>query len=119
VLHAKEAPVKTTSRSVLALSTLLALLGSSATTLAAPSRVGEIATKVVSFKDLDLSTAEGAQTLYKRITVAARIVCRDAGLETRDCRARAVEDAVRGVGRPLLSSVHSAAADRVEEVVLR
>jgi len=110
--------VKTTSRSVLALSTL-ALLGWSATTLAAPSRVGEVATKVVRFKDLDLSTAEGAQTLYERITFAARVVCRDAGVtETRDCRARAVDDAVRAVGRPLLSSVHRSTVDR-EEVVLR
>ena len=119
VLHAKEALVKTTSRSVLALSTLLALVGWSATTLAAPSRVGEVATKVVRFKDLDLSTAEGAQTLYERITMAARIVCRDAGYEVRECRARAVDDAVRAVGRPLLSSVHRSSAERVEEVVLR
>ena len=112
--------MKTTSRSVLALSTLLASLGWSATTLAAPSRVGEVATKVVRFKDLDLSTAEGAQTLYERITTAARIVCRDAGYtEVRECRARAVDDAVRAVGRPLLSSVHRSTADRVEEVVLR
>jgi UrcA family protein len=118
VLHAKEALVKTTSRSVLAFSTL-ALLGWSATTFAAPSRVGEVATRVVRFKDLDLSTAEGAQTLYERITMAARIVCRDAGHEARECRTRAVDDAVRAVGRPLLSSVHSAAGDRVEEVVLR
>ena len=110
--------MKTTSRSVLALSTL-ALLGWSATTLAAPSRVGEVATKVVRFKDLDLSTAEGAQTLYERIVFAARIVCRDAGSEMRECRARAVDDAVRAVGRPLLSSVHRSSAERVEEVVLR
>ena len=111
--------MKTTSRSVLALTTL-ALLGWSATTLAAPSRVGDIATKVVRFKDLDLSTAEGAQTLYERISFAARVVCRDVGsTEMRECRARAVDDAVRAVGRPLLSSVHRSSVDRVEEVVLR
>ena len=111
--------MKTTSRSVLALTTL-ALLGWSATTLAAPSRVGDIATKVVRFKDLDLSTAEGAQTLYERISFAARVVCRDVGsTEMRECRARAVDDAVRAVGRPLLSSVHRSTVDRVEEVVLR
>ena len=110
--------MKTASRSVLALSAL-ASLGWSATTFAAPSHVGDIATKVVRFKDLDLSTAEGAQTLYERITFAARVVCRDAGTEMRDCRARAVDDAVRAVGRPLLSSVHRSTVDRVEEVVLR
>jgi UrcA family protein len=111
--------MKTTSRSVLALSTLLASLGWSAATLAAPTRVGEVATKVVRFKDLDLSTAEGAKALYERITTAARIVCRDAGYDARECRARAVDDAVRRVGRPLLSSVHSSSVERVEEVVLR
>ena len=112
--------MKATSRSVLALATLLASLGWSATALAAPTRVGEVATKVVRFKDLDLSTAEGAQTLYERITMAARIVCRDAPYaQERACRARAVDDAVRMVGRPLLSSVHRSTVDRVEEVVLR
>jgi UrcA family protein len=111
--------VKTTSRSVLALSAL-ALLACSATSLAAPSHVGDVATKVVRFKDLDLSTAEGAQVLYERIASAARVVCRDiASTEMRECRARAVEEAVRAVGRPLLSSVHRSTLDRVEEVVLR
>jgi len=96
------------------------LLGWSATTLAAPSRVGDIATRTVRFKDLDLSTAEGAQKLYERIATAARIVCRDAGsTEVRDCRTKAVDEAVRAVDRPLLSSVHRSTLDRVEEVVLR
>ena len=111
--------MKTTSRSVLALSAF-ALLGWSASTLAAPSAVGTIATKTVRFKDLDLSTAEGAQKLYERITTAAQVVCRDAYYtEIRECRAHAVDEAVRSIGRPLLSSVHRSTVDRVEEVVLR
>ena len=104
--------MKTTSRSVLALTTL-ALLGWSATTLAAPSRVGEVATKVVRFKDLDLSTAEGAQTLYERLAFDV------SATNLRECRARAVDDAVRAVGRPLLSSVHRSTVSANEEVVLR
>jgi UrcA family protein len=116
---AKEARMKTPSRSVLALSTL-ALLASPATTLGAPSAVGEVATRVVRFKDLDLSTAEGAQTLYERIAAAARFVCRDASSrEVRDCRARAIDRAVRAVGRPFLSSIHRSAVYANEEVVLR
>jgi UrcA family protein len=111
--------MKATSPSVLALS-MLVLLGSSATALAAPNADAEIATKVVRFKDLDLSTGDGAATLYERITAAARIVCRDAVYtEVRECRARAVDEAVRTVGSPLLSSVHRSTADGVEEVVLR
>lgn len=111
--------MKTTARSVLALSTLV-LLGSSATTFAAPIRADAVATKVVRFKDLDLSTAVGAQTLYERIAAAARVVCRgDVQAHVGECRARAVDEAVRAIGSPLLSSVHSSAADRIEEVVLR
>ncbi|HEX7236953.1 MAG TPA: UrcA family protein [Gammaproteobacteria bacterium] len=111
--------MKTASRSLLVLSAFTSL-GWSTATLAAPSVVGEVATRVVRFKDLDLSTAEGAEMLYERIALAARIVCRDAAYtEIRECRARAVDDAVRKVARPLLSSVHRSTLDRVEEVVLR
>jgi len=111
--------MKTTARSALMLSTLM-LLGAAATAVAAPSSDAEVATKVVRFKDLDLSTAVGAQKLHARITAAAVVVCRDAVYsEVRECRARAVDEAVRAVGNPLLSSVHGSTADHVEEVVLR
>jgi UrcA family protein len=110
---------KLTARSTLVLSTL-ALLASSATAPAAPSSDGEAPTKVVRFKDLDIATADGAQTLYDRIAAAARIVCRGAPhAQVRECRARALEDAVRIVGSPLLTSIHRSAAGGVEEVVLR
>lgn len=106
-------------RSVLALATLL-LVGASASALAAPSRIGDFETKTVRFKRADLATAAGAQTLYERITAAARVVCRSAPhAGVRECRARAVDDAVRAVGSPLLSSIHGSTSDRVEEVVLR
>lgn len=111
--------MKTSSRFALILSTGL-LFGGSAATLAAPTLVGEIATKTVKFADLDISTASGAGALYERIVTAARFVCRDAGFKlVAECRARAIADAVRGVGSPLLSSVHSSTIERVEEVVLR
>jgi UrcA family protein len=111
--------MKISARSILTVSTLLAL-GWSATTLAAPSRVDEFATKTVRFGDLDISTAIGAEKLYERIAAAARIVCRGAPhAAVRACRARAVDDAVRTVGSPLLSSIHRSTADGLEEVVLR
>jgi UrcA family protein len=111
--------MKTSARFVLAVPTLL-LLGWSSTTLAAPSRVDDVATKTVRFGDLDLSTAIGAGRLYERISAAARIVCRGAPhAEVRTCRTRAVDDAVRTVGSPLLTSMHRSTADGVEEVVLR
>jgi UrcA family protein len=110
--------MKTASRFVLALSTL-SLLAGSATALAG-TRVGDIPTKKVTFKDLDLSTASGAEALYQRITDAAREVCRGAELNAiRSCRAIAVEDAVKGVGSPLLSSVHRSSVERVENLARR
>ena len=68
--------MKVSTRSILSLSVLL-LLGWSASTVAAPARVGDLPAKTVRFADLDLTTAVGAQTLYGRIRTAARIVCRD------------------------------------------
>jgi UrcA family protein len=111
--------MRTSARFALTLSALSLLVGS-ATALAAPSTDSEVVTKVVRFKDLDLATGAGAEMLYERIAGAARVVCRGAAhADVRTCRARAVEDAVRTVGSPLLSSIHRSTSDRVEEVVLR
>jgi UrcA family protein len=110
--------MKTAVRFTLTLSTLL-LLGSSANALAA-DRTGEVPTKTVSFRDLDLSTAEGAQALYDRIAGAARVVCRGTEIAAMHaCRARAVDDAVKAVGNPLLSSLHRSTVERVEGLVQR
>ena len=110
--------MKSTHRFTLALSTLMLLAGS-ATALAA-TRVGEIPTKTVSYRDLDLSTAHGAEALYDRIATAAREVCRGTDLSSnRACRVRAVDDAIRAVGSPLLSSIHRSTVERVEGFVQR
>jgi UrcA family protein len=111
--------MRTSARFAVTLSTL-SLLAGSATALAAPSSDSEAVTKVVRFKDLDLATGAGAQMLYERIAGAARVVCRGAAqADVRGCRTRAVEDAVRNVGSPLLSSIHRSTSDGIEEVVLR
>jgi UrcA family protein len=111
--------MKTSTRLAVTLSTLSMLAGATAA-LAAPSADTEIVTKVVRFKDLDLATGTGAQTLYERISAAARVVCRGAPLgAVRECRLRAVDDAVRTIGSPLLSSVHRSVSDGVAGVALR
>jgi UrcA family protein len=112
--------MKTSIRSALSASLLL-LIGWTAAASAAPDNDGELVTKTVRFGDLDLSTAVGAQALYGRITVAARDVCRGSASyrSMHACRAAAVENAVRGVASPLLSSVHRSTVDAVEEVVRR
>lgn len=115
---AKEASVKLATRSALLLSACL-LLGWSGSALGAADGDG-FAAKTVKFKDLDISTANGAQALYGRIGAAARDVCRAESYATvRNCRTGAVDQAVRGVASPLLSSIHRSAVERVEEVVLR
>lgn len=107
------------TRSVPALTALLAL-GASIAAHAAPNAPDAFATKTVRFHRSELATASGAQALYERIAAAARIVCRNEPYASvRECRARAVDDAVRAVDSPLLSSIHGSAANRVEEVVLR
>ncbi len=94
--------------------------GVSTAALAAPIRAPEIATRTVRVADLDLSTAVGVQTLYGRIKEAARLVCRHEFYRLEhECRARAVENAVRDVGSPLLASLHRSATGRTEEVVAR
>ena len=115
---AKEASVKIATRSALFSACLL--LGWSGSALGAANGVDGFATKTVKFKDLEISTADGAQALYGRIGAAARDVCRaEFYAKVRKCRAGAVDQAVRGVASPLLSSIHRSAVERVEEVVLR
>lgn len=101
--------------SALALSTCL-LFGWTASALADDG----VVSKSVKFEDLDISKAEGAQALYRRISAAANAVCRmEPYMLVRSCRNRAVDDAVQGVGSALLSSIHRSAVESVEEVVLR
>lgn len=70
-------------------------------------------TSVVHFSDLDVSTVEGVKRLYVRLRSAAAEVCvplesaSAAGAsEHRACVNRAIEDAVAGINRPLLSEYH-------------
>lgn len=111
--------MKKTSLRFVSLSTFL-LLGFSASTLAVPPRPPEVAKRIVSFKDLDITTATGAQTLYERIESAARVVCRqEIYMLVHECRASAVENGVKAVGSPLLASIHRSMTGRAEEVVVR
>jgi UrcA family protein len=114
--------MKTISARLIPTLSTVALLGISATTLAATTRLEpEFVTQKVRFADLDLSTAAGARTLYGRITGAASLVCRyeETFKLERECQARAIDNAVREIGSPLLASVHGAATGRTVELVSR
>jgi UrcA family protein len=67
----------------------------------------------VHYRDLDLSTAAGADWLYHRIEGAARFSCGDEGRSLREqsdwksCYQRAIADAVAAVNSPALTAVYN------------
>jgi UrcA family protein len=70
--------------------------------------------RTVGYADLNISQMAGAKVLYRRIEAAARQVCPigDArnlsAQQTRGaCVKQAVDDAVKGVNSPMLSSLHA------------
>jgi UrcA family protein len=72
-------------------------------------------TKRVSYADLDVSTAAGAQVLYRRIVAAAHQVCESPGTRDlsmlqmeRQCDNQAIDNAVKSVHSPALSQLRSA-----------
>ena len=104
------------SRSILKLSFFMALAGlaaSPANTFAASLSLDPPATRVVNFRDLDLSQKSGVVTLYSRIRSAAREVCEPLDevsiklLRQRfDCRQDAVARAVADVNSPALTNYY-------------
>jgi UrcA family protein len=63
-------------------------------------------TSPVRYSDLDISTAQGAKTLYLRIRFAAETLCESAATwgkkEGEACVNKAVDDAVTHIDAPLL-----------------
>jgi UrcA family protein len=103
------------SRVIVSLRRASALLGLAlCSSLAMAAADGVVATRVVSYADLNLSSPQGVAALYRRITVAAEEVCGPAEWpgsrvptpEYRDCVSHAVADAIRRVNRPGLSDYH-------------
>jgi UrcA family protein len=80
--------------------------------------------KVVSFRDLNLNTTEGAEVLYKRIKSAAKEVC---GVSysfdlarmyvPQTCISEAVARAVAQVDRPMLTSLYQVKTGKAKEKV--
>ena len=90
------------------------LLAGSLGVAQAATPAGEVPKVVVSYSDLDLSTTEGARTLYKRISIAAQEVCpfQDAVELSRmaknhACREAAIERAVSSVNSAQLAAVRT------------
>jgi UrcA family protein len=95
------------------------LLAGSVGAAQAATSTDEVPSVVVRYGDLDLSTTEGARTLYQRISVAARQVCpveftKVLSLvgKNRACREAAIERAVNAVNNPRLATVRSEHVNR-------
>ncbi len=76
-------------------------------------------THVVRYGDLDLSQPSGAQRLYERIQIAARLVCDNPMLPALSevpvyeaCVKKAVSQAVEQVGSARVTQIHEAATQR-------
>jgi UrcA family protein len=109
------------SRFYLAGLAALSLASASPFTQAAPPGLFDAAPSIkVSYADLDLTKAAGADTLYKRIQRAARMVCRDSaspfeigrGRKFRKCYEAALDTAVSDVSSPLLTARHDGVKSR-------
>jgi UrcA family protein len=82
----------------------------------------QVAHKVVSFKDLNLSSTEGAAVLYGRIKNAANAVCgeRDRFNLSQShaiqiCINEAVSRAVAQINSPMLTSLHEAKTGKADK----
>jgi len=102
----------TVIRRSFALAAVIAASGFATSAFAAPS--SDAPTVAVRYDDLNLTTTQGVNTLYSRISHAASQVCPD--LYSRDltavaaaqrCKAEAIAQAVRGVNNQKLALVHA------------
>lgn len=103
-----------TSRGAAAL--ILVLGAGTIATASAAAVDADVPSIVVRYGDLNLSTEQGAQALYRRIAFVAKQVCPDGesrGLESlnhaRACQRGAIERAVKAVHNERLAAAHAAA----------
>ena len=77
--------------------------------------------KVVSFRDLNLSSPEGVAVLYRRINSAAQEVCGSpdrydlSQLKLQICVKDAVSRAIAQVNNPMLTSLYQAKTGKVDK----
>ena len=104
----------THSRGLIAAAILTSLI-SSFSALCNAADTTEVRTTIVKYADLDLSTPQGATSLYNRIRFASETVCppSDHGdlaaiARSQKCLKQAIAGAVAKVNQPTLSAVYAA-----------
>jgi UrcA family protein len=79
--------------------------------------------KVVSFRDLNLNSAEGVEALYKRIRSAAYEVCADplradlSEFKLKPCIEESMSRAIAQVNSPMLTSLYQSKGGKVDNKV--
>jgi UrcA family protein len=102
---------------------LFALMFGVMSSAAAGDREAGAERRTVSAAGLDLTRLADAELLYARLRTAAHSACRAQQalwdgkrvLHKRRCIERVVEDAVVGVGEPLVTAVHNRASEHIAE----
>lgn len=79
----------------------------------------DVPSMTVRYADLDITTEQGAHTLYRRIQSAAQAVCPSADFRdlersamSRSCQEQAIARAVQAVSSPRLAAVYAVHAKR-------
>jgi UrcA family protein len=122
-MYSNETSVTTTLRIVwgIVASAVVAWGGSNAAQAGEPDDT--VAHKVVSFRDLNLNSAEGVEVLYKRIRSAAHEVCADpyrydlSEFKLRPCIDDAMSRAIAQVNSPMLTSLYQSKGGKIDKKV--
>jgi UrcA family protein len=74
----------------------------------------QVPSVTVRYGDLDLSSPQGRSMLYRRLSLAAQEVCPIAeapgvvaAMQSKACRSRAVKQAMRSIGGPMVARLAS------------
>jgi len=120
-MYSKEISVKKTLQFAWGIAVSAAIAWGGGNTAYAGEPETTVAHKVVSFKDLNLNSAEGIEVLYRRIRSAAHEVCADpyrydlSELALRPCIDDAMSRAIAQVNRPMLTMLYEAKGGKVEK----
>ena len=103
--------------STLIATTLLGALGICSSALCSAADSSDVPQLTVKYADINITSPQGAETLYRRIRLAALQVCETGYHGTRDlmgrervadCVHKAMRNAVTQVGEPALVSIYNA-----------
>lgn len=106
-------------------SALLGVLSVSWSAMSVAADASDPPQVLVKFEDLNLSNAQGATTLYRRIAAAAALVCRPQDTKSlasigraQSCVRKAIADAVTKVDRAELFAVYNSKSREQRPIVL-